>query len=95
LYIDIIYSKRSIFAKDIDITPVSLSQVINEHREPNDDFIRRFMIHSEKVYSKVCEFDKKIWYQVYFQEKIFAPMSSQEECRPKIEKYIRISEPIK
>lgn len=93
-YIDIIYSKRSIFAKDIDISPVSLSQVINKHREPKDEFIMRLMIHSEKVYSKVCEFQKKTWYQVYFQEKICATMSSQEEWRPIIEKHIKISEPI-
>ena len=37
-YIDTIYSKRSGFAKDIDITPVSLSQVINNHRKPKDEF---------------------------------------------------------
>ena len=36
-YIDTIYSTRSGFAKDIDITPVRLSQVINNHREPNLD----------------------------------------------------------
>jgi len=30
-YVDTIYSKRSVFAKDIDIAPVSLSQVINNH----------------------------------------------------------------
>ncbi len=38
-YIDSIYSKRSIFAKDINVDPVSLSQVINNHREPKDEFI--------------------------------------------------------
>ncbi|MFT4851389.1 MAG: hypothetical protein ACI83B_003955 [Sediminicola sp.] len=93
-YIDTIYSKRSIFAKDIDITPVSLSQVINKHREPKDEFIMKLMIHSEKVYSKVFEFHKKIWYQVYFQEKICATMSSEEKWGPNIEKHIKISEPI-
>ncbi|MBI3235800.1 MAG: hypothetical protein HYZ42_17480, partial [Bacteroidetes bacterium] len=55
-YIDIIYSKRSVFAKDIDIAPVSLSQVINNHREPKEEFIMRLMIHSEMVYKNVCEF---------------------------------------
>ena len=38
-YIDSIYSKRSNFAQDIDIAPVSLSQVINKHREPKEEFL--------------------------------------------------------
>jgi hypothetical protein len=94
-YVDIIYSKRSVFAKDIDIAPVSLSQVINNHREPKEDFIMRLMIHSEMVFKNVCEFHKKTWYQVYFQEKICDTMSSQEKWRPEIEKHVRLSESIK
>lgn len=94
-YIDTIYSKRNIFAKDIDITPVELSQVINNHREPKDEFIMRLMIHSEKVYSNICEFPKKIWYQVYFHEKICDTMSRQKEWRPKIEKHVKFNETIK
>jgi hypothetical protein len=93
-YIDSIYSKRSAFAKDIDVTPVSLSQVINNHREPKEEFIMKLMIHSEKAYKNVCEFHKKIWYQVYFHEKICDTMSNQEQWRPEIEKHIRISEAI-
>jgi len=94
-YVDTIYSKRSVFAKDIDIAPVSLSQVINNHREPNEDFIRRLMIHSEMAFKNVCEFHEKTWYQVYFQEKICDTMSSQEKWRPEIEKHVRLSESIK
>ena len=93
-YIDSIYSKRITFAEDIDIAPVSLSQVINNHREPNDEFIMKLMIHSEKVYKDICEFHKKTWYQVYFHEKICATMSNQEQWRPEIEKHVRISEAI-
>jgi len=52
------------------------------------------MIHSEKVFQSVCEFHKKTWYQVYFQEKICDTMSSQEEWRPEIEKHVKFSEPI-
>lgn len=95
LYIDTIYSKRNLFAKDIDIAPVKLSQVINNHREPGEDFIMKLMIHSEMAYKNVCEFHKKTWYQVYFQEKICDTMSSQEKWRPKIEKHVRLSESIK
>lgn len=93
-YIDIIYSKRSFFAKDIDITPVSLSQVINNHREPKEEFIMKLMIHSEKVFENICEFHKKTWFQVYFHEKICDTMSNQEQWKPKIEKHVRLSETI-
>lgn len=94
IYIDSIYSKRSTFAKDIDVVPVSLSQVINNHREPKEAFILKLMIHSEKIYKNVCDFHSKTWYQVYFHEKICDTMSNQEEWRPEIEKHIRISEGI-
>ena len=94
LYIDAIYSKRSIFAKDIDIAPVSLSQVINRHREPKEDFIMKLMIHSEMAYKNVCKFHKMTWYQIYFQEKICDTMSNQKKWRPEIEKHVRLSESI-
>lgn len=94
-YIDTIYNKRSSFAKDIDITPVSLSQVINNHREPKEEFILKLMIHSEKTYKNVCEFHKKTWFQVYFHEKICDTMSTQDKWRPKIEKHVKFSESLK
>lgn len=94
LYIDAIYTKRSGFAKDIDVAPVSLSQVINNHREPKEEFILKLMIHSEKVYMDICEFHKKIWYQVYYHEKICGTMSNQEQWRPEIEKHVSLSETI-
>ncbi len=91
-YIDTIYSKRSVFARDIDVAPVSLSQVINNHREPNEEFILKLMIHSEKVFKALCKFDEKIWYQVYFQGKICDTMSNQAQWRPAIEKHVKLSE---
>ncbi|MBC8434360.1 MAG: hypothetical protein H8D96_20825 [Desulfobacterales bacterium] len=91
-YVDIIYSKRSNFAKDIEITPVMLSQVINNHREPKDEFMLRLMIHSEMAYKNVCNFHKKTWYQVYFHEKICDTMSNQDTWRPEVEKHVTISE---
>ncbi len=94
-YIDTIYSKRSDFAKDIDITPILLSKVINNHRKPRDEFMMRLMIHSEKTYKNVCEFHKKTWYQVYFHEKICDTMSSQNKWRPKVEKHVNVSKLIK
>lgn len=93
-YIDTIYSTRNKFARDINITPIRLSQIINNHREPKDEFIMKLMIHSEKVYKKICDFQKKTWYEVYFHEKICDTMSNQEEWRPKFEKDIKLSETI-
>jgi len=93
-YIDTIYTSRSRFAKDINITPIRLSQVVNMHREPKEEFIMRLMIHSEKVYKDICEFHKKTWYQVYLHEKLCDTMSSQEKWRPQIEKHVKFSESI-
>lgn len=94
LYIDTIYSKRIYFAKDIDVAPVSLSQVLNNHREPKEEFIMKLMIHSEKAYKDICEFHKKTWFQVYYHEKICDTMSSQAQWRPRVEKHVRLSETI-
>lgn len=92
LYIDAVYAKRSDFARDIAVTAVSLSQIINKHREPKEEFLLKLMIHSEKVYEGFCEFPKEIWYQVYYHEKIGETMSNQNQWRPEIEKNVRISE---
>lgn len=88
-YIDTLYDKRSAFAKDIDITPVSLSQVLNNHREPKEEFMLKLMVHSERAFKSLGDFHKKIWYQVYFQEKINVTMANQEKWRPEVEKKIK------
>mgnify|MGYP000046817900 CR=1 FL=1 len=93
-YVDTIYSKRINFANDIDIKPVMLSQVINNHRDPNEEFILRLMIHSEKAFKNICDFQKKTWFQVYFHEKICDTMASQDDWRPKVEKHVKLSESI-
>jgi len=91
-YVDTIYSKRSEFARDINVTPVFLSKVINRHREPKEEFILKLMIHSEKVFQHVAEFQKRTWYQVYLHEKLCDTMSSQDVWRPEIEKQIKLTE---
>jgi len=91
-YIDTIYSKRNEFAKDINITPILLSQIINNHRDANEEFILKLIIHSEKVFENLGKFNKTIWYEIYFQDKIFATMSNQKEWRPKIEKQVKFNE---
>jgi len=90
MYIDAIYLKRNEFAKDLDVTPVFLSQVINNHREPKDEFILKLMIHSEMAFKNVCDFQKKTWYQVYFHDKVCDTMSKQDQWRPKIEKQVKL-----
>lgn len=89
-YIDTIYDKRMNFAKDIDIAPNLLSKIVNNHRKPKEDFLLRLMIHSEKTYSNVCQFHKKTWYQVYFQEKLSELMANQDQWRPNVERHVNI-----
>lgn len=93
-YIDTIYSKRSSFAQDINISSVYLSQVINSHREPKDEFLMKLLVHSEKAFENVCEFPKNMWHQIFFQDKICDIISTQDEWRPGIEKEVKLSEPI-
>lgn len=94
LYIDSIYSRRSEFANDINVTPNFLSKIISNHREPKDEFFYKLMIHSEKAYQNVGKFHKKTWIQVYYHEKICDTMSNQDNWRPEIEKQIKIPESV-
>lgn len=94
-YIDTMYSKRAAFAKDMDITPVLLSQILNKHREPGEEFMLRLMVHSEKAFQHVCEFPKATWHQVLFHEKMRNTLSTQDKWRPDVEKHVKISELVK
>ena len=94
MYIDMLYSKRNNFAKDLDITAVSLSQVLNNHREPKVELLLRLMIHSEEVYKHICPFNKKIWFQVYYHEKICETLSRQNQWGPEEKLHVNISEPV-
>ncbi|MBI1306954.1 MAG: helix-turn-helix domain-containing protein [Bacteroidetes bacterium] len=93
-YIDAIYSRRIDFAKDINVSPVYLSQIINNHRDPKEEFILKLMIHSEKAFKHIVVFHENIWFQVYFHEKICDTMNRQDVWRPKIEKEVKLTEPI-
>ncbi|PTX61712.1 hypothetical protein C8N46_104356 [Kordia periserrulae] len=92
-YIDTLYAKRAVFAKDIGITPVQLSQVINNHRAPQDDFILKLMIHSERMYKGVSPFPEALWYQVYFHEKLCNLMATQQQWQSTLAKEVSVSEP--
>jgi hypothetical protein len=91
-YVDTIYSKRSQFAQDINVTPVFLSQVINSHREPKDEFILKLTVHSEKAFKNVTEFENMTWYQIYYHEKLCETFSSLNQWRPEIEKQVKFRE---
>ncbi len=93
-YIDTLYDKRMMFAKDINITPVSLSQILNNHREPKDEFMLRLMLHSELAFKDVGNFQKKTWYQVYYHEKICNTMANQEDWKSGEKKHVRIKHAI-
>ncbi|WP_294244434.1 hypothetical protein [uncultured Chryseobacterium sp.] len=91
-YIDTLYSKRTKFANDINISDVLLSQIINRHREAGKDFMLKLMIHSEKIFNGISDFKKETWYQICFQEKIREMMATQKDWRPEIEKQVKLRE---
>lgn len=93
-YVDALYAKRSEFAMDINVTPVFLSQVINRHREPKEEFILKLMLHAEKAFKGVSHFQKKTWYQVYFHEKLNETMANQDKWGPEIEKQVKLTESV-
>lgn len=94
-YIDTIYDKRHKFAEDINITPVKLSQVLNNHREPQDEFMLKLMVHSEKVYKNVCDFQYETWYRVYFHEKVYETIINQSEWKPGVAKQVKTTNLVK
>lgn len=88
MYVDAIYNKRQNFAIDMGIKPTMLSQVINNHREPKQEFILRLMLHSEKTYEHICKFQQRTWLQVFYKEKLGIIMSNKDKWRRDIEKQI-------
>ncbi len=90
-YIDTIYSKRSDFAKDINIPSNLLSKILNHHRDPNEEFLQKVMIHSEKTFKNITNFNSSIWYFLYYYEKIQHSISHQDEWRPQIERQVKLT----
>ncbi|MDE2392705.1 MAG: hypothetical protein KGM03_03210 [Cytophagales bacterium] len=91
-YVDTIYPKRKLFAQDIDVNPISLSQVINNHREPKEEFILRLIIHSEKVFKNVCHFQSNTWLEVFLKDKFMETISSEKKWRKEEGKHVRVFE---
>ena len=72
----------------------SLSQILNNHREPKDEFMFRLMLHSEMAFENIVNFQNKIWYQVYYHEKIYDKMANQNERKPEEKKHVNIKHAI-
>lgn len=50
------------------------------------------MIHSEKAFKNLGNFQKTTWYLIYFQEKINDTILNQEKWRLKLEKQVKLSD---
>ncbi len=88
MYVDTIYDKRKNFAIDMSINPLLLSQVLNNHRDPQEKFMLRLIVHSENSFKAVCEFDPKTWYRIFYKEKVDKLMSTQKDWRSSVEKFV-------
>ncbi len=89
IYVDTLYDKRKKFADDIDINPITLSQVINSHRAPKDKFLVRLILHSEGAYKGLCTFEKELWPKVYYQDKVCEFLSASKDLTRKEAKHVK------
>jgi len=70
-YIIRLGKKHKEFAEEMNIDPTELSQIINKHRQPNEKFIIRLEIHSNKNFPAI------IWYNLIQKEKTFELLTDQ------------------
>ena len=87
-YVDILYRKRKEFAEDINIHPLVLSHIINQRREPQEKFIQRLTIHSERVFEPACKFDHQLWFTIFFKDKmqqVLTQPSWRQEANKEVE----------
>lgn len=62
-YISRLSAKNTEFARDIDVNPTELSQVIKRHRKPTDKLIYRLDIHSNR------NFPATVWFHLLEKER--------------------------
>ena len=89
IYIDTLYQKRKDFAADIDIKPIVLSQIINNHRQPTEEFLIRLVLHTQAIFKKISSFEKELWPKLYFQDRISEFLCSTEKKRKLEEKHVK------
>ncbi|MCK5068400.1 MAG: hypothetical protein KAR16_13220 [Bacteroidales bacterium] len=87
-YVDTLYKKRKNFAADLSIDPMMLSQVLNNHRDPQDTFMYRLIIHSEASYKDLTVFNRELWPRVYYQDKVNRFITAENHVRETEEKYV-------
>ena len=66
-----------------------LSQVLNMHRDPQESFIHRLILHSETSYKPVCDFGKDLWPRVYYQDKVCRFLTTQDQVQESEMKYVK------
>lgn len=81
IYVDLCASKRADFAKEINVSSVYLSQIINQFKEPNSEFLSKLGIHSETNFSSICGFQGSIWIELFYKDKLLKAVNQFEEKR--------------
>jgi transcriptional regulator with XRE-family HTH domain len=81
-YISRLEIKKKEFAQEIDVDPTELSQIINKHRSPNEKFIIRLEIHSNKNFPAI------IWFKVIEKERTFH-LQNDTKLRQSESKHVR------
>ena len=81
-YIEMLEKKNKDFAKDISITAVELSQLLNNHRNPNIKILIRLELHSNNGIPAY------LWFKVLEKEKEHE-ITNSKELRKQEMKYVR------
>lgn len=89
IYVDTLYKKRRDFASDVSIDPIVLSQVLNNHRDPQESFLHRLSIHSMGSYKDFTGFSHDLWPRVYFRDKVCKFLSTQALVRESEATYVK------
>ncbi|MDT0650789.1 hypothetical protein [Autumnicola edwardsiae] len=88
MYVDTLYKKRKDFASDLDINPIILSQIINNHRDPKEEFLIRLIVHSQAVFKSFGHFDRDLWPKLYYQDKMCEFLTTSEKRRKIEERHV-------
>lgn len=71
-YVSRQYKKDKQFASEVDVTPAVLSQYINNHRKPKDEFVIRLELHSNGMIPAIS------WFKVIQKDKEHEIMTNQD-----------------
>ena len=74
--------KNSEFAKEISVSAVELSQLVNNHRDPNLKIIVRLEAHSNKNFPAI------MWFSLYSKDKS-VELIQNDELRESERKYVK------